>query len=99
MTTPVTPDPQRLRRSARNFLIWGIVFWALFALFLLGQLASALRPVQTGFEGNAAYAAGRIIGVLLFLGVPLVLAIVFTVKQNTLRKRAIAIESGGRPVA
>ena len=97
MASSNAPDPRRLRRGATVTLVFAIVFWVIFVFLLLGSLLGLMRLAGQGLETNPGEIFGRIIAFVLFNGVPLALAIGLTVRQNTLRKRAAAIEHGTAP--
>jgi hypothetical protein len=97
MASNSTADPRRLRRGATVTLVFAIVFWVLLVLLLLASLLALMRLAGQGLEANPGEIFGRIIAFILLNGVPLALAIGLTVRQNTLRKRAAAIEHGAAP--
>jgi heme/copper-type cytochrome/quinol oxidase subunit 2 len=91
-TPTVFENPIRLRRRARGFLIGAIVAWVVFLLVVLGSIAGSMMSARTTAEVNGAEIAGRIIALVLMVGVPTVLGVLLTVRSATLYKRAATVE-------
>ena len=92
-TSAVSENPLTLRRRARRFMVGAIVTWVVFLIVVLGSVAgSAVSSSQDASEVNGAEIAGRIIALMLMLGVPIVLGVLLTVRSSRLYKRAAAIE-------
>ena len=101
-TQPVAwhEEVARVRRGVTWRIVVASVFWGLAGLMLLASISAV---AQENFSGaNGAYVFGYLLGIVLIVGVPVAVALPFTISVLRRRKRIRALEanySGWTPMS
>lgn len=83
---------ERLRRGVTWRIVVASVFWAVTGLMLAAAIAAIAQENMDGAGG--AYVFGYLLGMVIIVGIPLAVALPFTISAVRRRRRIRALEVG-----
>ncbi len=83
---------ERLRRGVTWRIVVASVFWAVTGLMLAVAIAAIAQENMDGAGG--AYVFGYLLGMVIIVGIPLAVALPFTISAVRRRRRIRALEVG-----